>query len=509
MDRKLFFSLGAIFSLALFLRFLYFPHNVYFGFDQARDAFASQEIFQGNFKIVGPPTSGNLFHHGVLYYYIFGPIYSFFNGNPEAVSFFLRVFNALGIFLVFLITKILFNSRTAILAALLFAFSYEQTQFSIYLNHPSLSVISVLIFYLGLTLWIFEKINWGLILALFGLGLSIQFEFVELQLIPVFILFLLFFRKNLPSIKNPKNLMIGSMAFILPVSTYLIYEIKNSFYTISNLPIFFSTSGGVEGIQLNPLKFGFFINRFLEDNIFFLFPVSAIVGVVFLVVFIKYVLKKSLQKKMIFLFLWFFGGFLIYFITNDDAYFYNTGTSISLLIFAAFMLWQIYQESKLLMLLFLIIVLVSNFYLITKNNPLGPNQKLNPQIGLFLSDEKKVVDFIYQEAQGEEFSANALTMPFNINTTWSYLFQWYGQRKYGYLPIWGGDAADGYYGNLKIITARTSLPQKRFLIIEPKEGIPPYMATQFLDSEESFARTIEKKRIGHLEVWVQQGKGVK
>ncbi|MBI4035448.1 hypothetical protein HY383_00720, partial [Candidatus Daviesbacteria bacterium] len=70
MNLKKNIPLIAIFVLAIFLRLLYFPQNTYFGFDQARDAFAVQGILNGDLKIVGPPTANQIFHHGVLYYYI-------------------------------------------------------------------------------------------------------------------------------------------------------------------------------------------------------------------------------------------------------------------------------------------------------------------------------------------------------------------------------------------------------------------------------------------------------
>ena len=66
-----------IFLLALIIRLLYFPDNTYFGFDQARDAYAVKEILTGDLKVQGPPTATGILHHGVLYYYIFAPFYLF------------------------------------------------------------------------------------------------------------------------------------------------------------------------------------------------------------------------------------------------------------------------------------------------------------------------------------------------------------------------------------------------------------------------------------------------
>jgi|SRR3989344_260190 len=493
-----------IFLLALILRFLYFPQNTYFGFDQARDAYAVREILGGHLKITGPPTANGIFHHGVLYYYIFAPFYLFAGGDPSAISAFLRVLNASGVFILYFITLALFGSIAALLASFLFAISYEQTQFSLFLNHPSFAVMSVLIFYLGLSTWIFRKRAWGLLLALFGLGLSIQFEFIEVQLIGVFILYALFFRKEIHQL-NFRNILLGLFALLLPLSTYIISETKNNFLIIKQIPGMFINSTALAGGS-SFQQFLFIINRHFQDNFSANPIVASILAIAFLVTLSIFLIKNVLRKEFIFLSLWFFGGLMVYFLIDNDAYFYNTGTSISLLIFTAFLVSKIFSKNKPLAFSILALIVISNIFLITKNNPLGPNQKINPQIGLLLKDQEKMLDFIYQSAQGKDFAVNTLTMPYNINTTWSYLFEWYGAKIYGYTPVWGGDAAKGFPGNLQIERARSKLPDKRFLIIEPLEGIPTYLIDSFITNEKKYSTTIEIKRIGTMQVWVQQPK---
>lgn len=492
-----------IYLVAIFLRLLYFPNNTYFGFDQARDAYAVKEILSGDLKITGPPTANEVIHHGVLYYYIFAPFYLISQGDPATVSLFLRILNAAGVFILFLLVYPVFGVAVAIFSSLLFAISYEQTQFSLFLNHPSLAVISVLIFYLGLAIWIFRNKISGLPLSLFGLGLSIQFEFVEIQLITIFILFLLVFRKSIPQL-GLKEITLGLVAFIVPLSTYLISEIKNGFPAIrQGLSLFLDTSQPyslLEQIgQIPPL-----VQRQIRDNLA-ANPLAAIfLGVMYLTLIAALIYTNTYRKQFIFLALWFFGGFLVYFFIKNDAYFYNTGTSISLLIFSGYILSKLFFQKRSLGFLILAAILFSNISLITKNNPLGPNQRINPQVGLLLKDEQKVLDFIYESSNGEAFAVNALTMPYNVNTTWSYLFEWYGKNKYGYIPVWGGDAAEGFSGNLPVERARSKLPQRRFLIIEPLEGIPSYLVDNFIKNEENYSVTIEKKQIGTMEVWVQQ-----
>ena len=97
-------------------------------------------------------------YHGSAFYYIFGPIYKLFGTDPEVLSMFLRIYNAFGIFLVYFIALNLFkDKKIALLSSIFFAFSFEQTQYAMFLGHPALGVISTLVFYLGLSLFIFNK----------------------------------------------------------------------------------------------------------------------------------------------------------------------------------------------------------------------------------------------------------------------------------------------------------------------------------------------------------------
>lgn len=100
-EQKIIRYLFLIFVFALVVRFLYFPNDIYFAYDQARDAFVSLKIFSGDLKIVGPPATFRGVNHGALFYYLFGPFYYLFNSSPVGVAILVRVINALGVFVVF------------------------------------------------------------------------------------------------------------------------------------------------------------------------------------------------------------------------------------------------------------------------------------------------------------------------------------------------------------------------------------------------------------------------
>src|SRR4030042_3452841 len=215
-----------IFVLDIIVRFAYFPKNVYFSYDQARDFFFAGDILKGDIRLIGPPSAASeILFPGPLSLYIYSFIQYLFGKNPEVYSIFFRLYNALGVIPVFIIGSKLFDKKVGFLSAGLYAFSYEQSQYTLLMSHQPLVVFTVLLFYLGLTLLLFEKKSKGLILAALGLGLSIQFHYVYIFLIPACLAILLLLRKQTPNLK-PKYLLSSICIFLLMVSTYIISEFK-------------------------------------------------------------------------------------------------------------------------------------------------------------------------------------------------------------------------------------------------------------------------------------------
>jgi hypothetical protein len=120
------------------------------------------------------------------------------------------------------------------------------------------------------------------------------------------------------------------------------------------------------------------------------------------------------------------------------------------------------------------------------------------QKDMTLANELGVIDFTYQNSDGEKFSINSLTSPLFINTTWSYLYNWYGKGKYGYLPTWRGKSQVGSLGDNLLPPDENQ--GKHFLIIEDMEGIPPIYLTYALGEEDSRSTLIEDMAFGELRV---------
>ncbi|MBI4058888.1 glycosyltransferase family 39 protein [Candidatus Microgenomates bacterium] len=492
-----------IFIIGLLVRLLYFPQNVYFSFDQARDAFTAQQILKGDFKIIGPPSaaSDKLFP-GPLIYYIYAPIYGIFGKSPENISLFLRLFNALGILLVFKIGQIIFNRKVGILSALLFAFSYEQSQYALFISHQPLAVIPVLLFYLGLSLLIFAKKSQGLILTMLGWGVAIQFHYVYILLLPILLMILLIFRRSIFPILKLKTILICLGIFLLTTSTYFITEFKFHFRLLSGIwEKLAATSSLSDKTHLfYSQETLFIINRFLHDTFLANYNYTPILWFILAGILIILLKNQKIRLTIVFLLLWFMGGLIPYFLSGTPSYYYAAAGSVSLLIFATFILEKFLAKRIIFQILLILLIIFNNISLIRQFNPHGLNPDMVIQPEMTTNYEKAALDYIYKSSQNQPFAVNGLTIPLNINTTWSYLFEWYGQAQYHYLPVWGGEAAAGFSGNLSIMNDRSKLPLLQFLIIEPTVGIKEYDKQKFFREENYFTKVIEEKQFGPITI---------
>ncbi len=494
--------LGLFFIIALLIRFMFFPANIYFGYDQARDSYSALELLKGHLKLIGPPSSLNeKIFHGPLIYYIYAPVYFLFHLNPEAVAVLFRIINALGLVLVYKIGEIIFNKKVGLIAAFLYSISYEQSQYSLFLSHPALSVLTVLVFYLGLSLLIFKKEPKGLVVLAIGIGLSIQFHYVNLMLLLGLLVNLIYFRREISPIKM-KWILYAITGFLLTVSSFIIAEFKFNFREIQGLT---SSGSGLltpdrlyisqQSIKLTILRF--FHDNFISSNQLLIFCIA-----VFSLIVIRLLFINLLKPKIIFLMIWLTAGFSSYAISGTTSYYHAPASSVSLIIIVSFLISLTLKKNLIIGLLLIFLIGCSNINLILAQNYKGPNSDIVIQPGMLTIYEKEAIDYCY--SGDKNFSVNALTIPLYINTTWSYLFNWYGLQRYGYLPVWGGIAAAGYSGSLKVVNKRSNLPARQCLIIEPTVGMNEIDKQNFFREESYFSTIIEQKNFGTLTVQLRK-----
>ena len=494
--------LGVIFIVALLVRFYSFKETIYFGFDEARDALVAQEIYlKGHLKLIGPPATGDTgLFHGPAYWYMVGPLYILAGGNLYVVSTVFRLINALGIFLVFAIAKKLFSRKTGYLAAFIYAISFEQSQYSIYVGKESLALICwLMIMYTVVS--IYKNDKWtkkiGLPIIAACYGMMIQFNIIYagygLGLIVLSLILL-------PQIKKIgiRSWLTAGVIFVLTLSTYILAEFKYNFREIRSALNLIHSGFGImsPGESKYNLYWGKFLTMF-HDNIIGFLPESNWQKIVIAIVAITFTFWLTVSvfkdKKYAILVVWLFTWVGIMLAGGHMAYYTNVALSISIIIGMAVLLEKI-GGKKLLFVIILIGIIVGNLYLIYDRRTKGLIQAIKPQPYMNLIDERRIIDQMYTTAHGRGFTLRLTGIPYRIQTVWYYLLNQYGYKKYGYLPYWELGNVLGFPGELPVPTSGTTC--LRFLVREPMTGLPVQLVEFDEGEENNFSRIVNRKEIG-------------
>ena len=502
MKKNILITLFFIFVLAFILRVLYLPKlALTFGYDQARDAFIVQEILSGDIKILGPPASTPGLYHGVFYYYFLTPAYLIGQGDPIIAAYWTAFFNALTVFVIFYLTYLLTKkSFPALLAAFLFAVSFEATQYAVWLSNPTIGVWTVPLIYLGLWTWVKGEGKWGPILTAIGLGLSIQAEiFLAYHIVPI-ILWLWVARKQIVKGQFVKF----ASVLVLILSSMILVEIKFGFRGISGLANLLTTSDAVvKGRDIGDFII-LYLNQIGRTFSNSLFPSNAGYGGVLGIGLIYLAIKRwtAAKKRQTlswqpFLVTYTLAHLTVVSVGGISTPFLTVGIGSGIVILAAIVLTGIWKEKKNVAFILLLVIVLSNLSTILIENKKGQTI-FSIQGDMLLSKQLPIIDYTYKEAEGKPFSINTLTSPLWVNTTWSYLYNWHGKNTYGYLPEWHGRDQVGRPGdNLPLTAEDTKL---YFLILEPMQGIPVRYLSETVGQEDFYSEIVEEKKLGEITV---------
>ncbi len=496
MKRYQWFFLGLIFLLAVCIRFYNFKENTYFGFDEARDAYISRAIYEhGDWKLIGPPANGVTgLNHGVLHWYIVGILYLVGGGSPYLVSLVYRFLNGLAVFPIFWIADRLFGRRAAYLATLLFAFSFEATQYGMYVGNPSLAVFSWIGLFAGaVIIYKFKNKFWGLPLMAIGIASGAQFELFLVSLVLVGLLILILLRQEIRKIKV-RSWLLSLVLGVSIISPYIFGELKNGFRSFK---IIFSLAISGHNVAGNESRWFVFAKRWIliwYDN----FLPWNNKGLWFLAIAISIYWLFQARKKMEYrlILTWIFGGVFVFMLGTYNAYFINVGIGTGLIIALGAFLDNLFDKNRYLVSALVVIALAGNWSQTFRRNSEGLNEDIKAQQFMLLSDEIRVVNRMYAWANKRSFTIRVTSMPYNIQTVWSYLFDQYGKPYFGYLPYYETGNALGYPGYLPQPKSGTTCV--RFYLREPIGGIPMNLVKQDIESENYFSKVEETVNIGHF-----------
>jgi hypothetical protein len=489
-------KLVLIFILGLFLRLVFIPMGALtFSYDQGRDAFISQQIIHGDLKIQGPPSSTPGLFHGVFYYYLLAPFYLMGRGSPYYPAVGMAVINCLGVFLIYVFAKKLTNSDPVSLSlSLLYAVSFEQSQYAVWLSNPAYAAFTVPLFYYFLWRSHGGVSYWSYILAGLFLGLSVQAEiFLAYHLTALIILWL---TRDLPF--KPSFIFRFFGGLIIGLFPMLVAQIKFGFTGISALShLLIPTGLNQTRVQFTDTAF-IYLNQLTKTFALNLFPVQIYLGGLIGLGLVFWLIKAKVPlftKRIILAYI--FSSFIAFPFGGVATPFVHVGIGFGIYLLLGMYLQKLYLSRRPLFILVISVLAISNLLAIFKNNNFGQTIfALQPD--LTLKNETSVINFIYQSQKGAPFSLNTITSPLHINTAWSYLFNWYGVSNYGYLPYWHGHNQIGSLGN------NLSSPPKSvtdyYLVIDPPEPNFVQFINSGIEEENGFSKPVQEYKFGTIRV---------
>lgn len=493
MRKNDYIALFVIFLVGLFLRGFNLWDNVIFSYDQARDAQRIYDIFAfKDLKLVGPETDIPGVFNGPIFYYLVAPIYYLFHFNPNFAALFFVLLNLLGVFLLYELSLILFkNKKIALLSALLWTLSFEQANFAKYISNASPLSVTIILFFLGLALYLFRRKNTGLTISVIALAAAIHFD---IYLVYLLLIYPVFYFIYFPKV-TLKNLLVNCGIFLLLLTPFLIAEIKWGFTAVAGFTNYFNKQTGlvgiVDSITLYSQKIAEYVYySFFSFNIFFAFALFIILCII--------VYKQSKDRnKTIFLFVWMFSTFPLFAFRSGviNVPVINTSIAGAITLLFAKGVFEIIsgKRYKLLGLGILLILIISNLKLFVGDN--FNNVKVLSLRPMLLSYEKQVIDYTYSSSNKSDFSVCAITEPLFVNTLWSYLYKFYGQVKYGKLPYWSGSKQ---YLNTNHFPYDKNHVSIRYIILENQGGIPSHAPRSAIYLEDQISQLIEEKKYGEI-----------
>jgi len=481
-------------TLALILAAAPLYSQLFFYFDIARDAYEAFSISHGDIKVLGPGTDIEGLNHGVLWFYVLSFLYALFNQDVQLVAtvFFVLFFLSLPV-VGYLAWRLFENKVVAVGAVVLYAFSPLFQLSTRWLSNPILSFLVMPI--LLLTLWEYiqnQSIKKTVLLGVLY-GIIIQSQLAFLLLLVFLPLYFLVFRLRM----YVSHLLFFSGSILITISTILIGEAKFGWKGTSNLLHFVTSSS--EGRKSFADIFSLVVHKVNELFSMSVLPFPSLFPIIIFVALLFFTRNsfKKYSRALLFISIWLINIILFRM--------FDTGISRSLFVFypsvallailVAFLIMTIVKKQPLFIAAVISIVLLqimTNLNFIKKQeNP------LTVQKGMTLAYQKHIVDYTYKSSGLMPFTINTLTVPLYINTTWAHLYNFYGTRKYGYLPFWDGKDQKGYLGSLPKSDVKTVY---RYLIIEPTSGIPEVYIGATIDEENAISTLVEEKKFGNFRV---------
>lgn len=433
-NKLVYFLLFVVIFFALFLRVYRSGNLLAFYYDQGRDAKIIWDLWhKGKFFLIGPVTGLAGIFLGPLYYYLIAPFYLIGGGNPVYPSIFLSFLVTLSILFTYILGKKFHSRVVGLFAAIIATFSASLVGAGRWLSNPTPLFLTSVLF-----LWSLWEITKGRdkrwwILASFLIGISLHFEAASAVFyIPMFIVFAVWQRKNLPDLKS---LIFSFLAFFVTLLPQIVFNFRHGNILVNNfVEEFFgreSFSFSLGEIIGKRIKFfwGSLYSKLLPGWQVYAGVLSFLS---FAALFSEEKGKKT--KTAIKLLLVFIGIPLIGYTFYQGNYgvlydYYLTGYYLPVIILFSIGLGLIWKHwyGKIAVLAFLSLFLFRNGVLVKNSLSAGVD---GPE-HITLGNELQAVNWIYDDVEDRgEFNVDVYVPPV-IPHAYDYLFLWQGTRRCG------------------------------------------------------------------------------
>lgn len=481
--------------------------NVLFWFDQARDALTARDMYTNlDLKIQGPSASGtsDSVHHGVLYYYLIAPLYWLFSGNPISVSIILGWLSLLTIWPISWLTYRFTKSKLATATAVIFfIFSLEASQSGTWLSNPTIAITSVPFFFFFLWRVFWEKRTQELPWLALALAISNQAVIYTIYLFGALAATWLYFGHQRASAKfTKKQLFWAGVVYLLGTFSMVLNQLLLMYRGIFD-PLAIGVQLNNNNVSLMELV-SMLTKVYLSNLHWALFPTKPMLSFLIPISLLFISWSKLKPNQRAFFVIWLTAPLWILGIQVRNSYHTLLGIMPAMYILIPVLLYQLKDKLKIRVLttMIVIIFIISNLQQFSVSRATSQHVAAI-QLGTALQDKLALIDYTYQTADGEPFSISSFASPYLYNTTWSYLYSWYGQQEYGYVPVFWGADQTGMYGEAEL--AATNQPLSiHFALLEPSEGILPELRNDFLIEQNYSTVLLEKKTFGTMEVQLRK-----
>lgn len=324
-----------IFALQIFTRFYQLFERADFGWDQVDNAWAAYDILiKHQVKLVGMEGKLNSgVNIGPLYYYFITPFYHLSGLDPIVSPIIAGITSIIGFFVLFFVTKKMFNTNVALIAVFINSVSIslinsERTQWPV----NFIAMLSYIILYL-LYKFLCGQPKYLIPLAV-AVGLDFHIHFTAIFFPVIIILTLPFYPRNKETLKY---LIFSIPIFLIFLVPNFIYNIQAKNASVSNFTNYFNTYyHGLHLRRVLQLSHDAFIKfesilffRFFHPLVFIFYPLFSL--------FILWKNKKRENLLLVLLLgLWIVVPWIIFATYSGEIsdYYFNSTVYISMVIIA-------------------------------------------------------------------------------------------------------------------------------------------------------------------------------